>query len=98
MVYCLVLVPSRPFLAPNRPSHPSSNSNFSELSPFFAATSETSQEFTKSDPVTSFFSIKLFRSFALFFTLEEISPVVATLTKKYRGVGGWHFFRCEFSF
>src|SRR5205814_10063203 len=81
MVYCVVFTDGRPLLARNHPSHFPSILNFSELSPFFAASSETSQKSRESNLVSAFFSIKPFPSFALFFTLDEISPVVATLTQ-----------------
>ncbi len=86
-----VLTVSRPLLAPNRPSHTLSIPIRPELSPLFAASSKTSQKCAKSDLVTSFSSTKPFRSFALFFTLAEISLVFATLTKKQGGRGGIFF-------
>jgi len=55
------------------------------LSPLFATLTETPQKRAKSDLVTPLFSMKASHSSSLFVTLEQISPVFATLSKSTPG-------------
>ena len=81
MILCRVLTVSRPLLAPNRLSHFPSAPHFSELSPVFAATSETSKKHTKSDLLTPFFSSSLVHIFSIFSLLKKQTSHLQRLHK-----------------